>query len=355
MHLRLSLSLLVVSATLACGACGDGKPAADPTDPSVAGLDKDPNAGAQPASAPASAEVDRGQKQLEAGDKAGAKASFEAALGKNPKDPEANYYLGLLAEQAGDAKTAETHYKTALAAKPSLEPAAINLSAAYLDAARFDEAEQVLAAALKGNAQSAPLTTNHALALAGKGDQAGAKAAFEKAEKLSPNEATLLVLEGQWLTKWKDPAGAKQKLLAAKKLAGDDPTQLASIGFELKNAGAFPECIDTLSTSIQKLGSAKGAGELRVLRGLCKLGTKDQAGAQADFVEAKKVEPSFAPAHFYLGGLYAQASKWADAEAAYGQYLKLSPDGDLAAKAKERLAAVQAAKKGGKGAPKPKK
>lgn len=346
MNPRASLaSIFVLLGTIACGE--PAKPAADPTDPAVSGLDA-PSSSPAAANAPASAEVDKGQKQLEAGDKAGAKASFEAALAKNAKDPEAHYYLGLLAEQAGDAATAETHYKAALATKPGLEPAAINLSAAYLDAARFDDAEKVIAAALKSNGQSAPLTTNHALALAGKGDQAGARAAFEKADKLSPNDGTLLLLEGQWLTRWKDPAGAKAKLLAAKKLAGADPAQLASVGFELKNAGAFPECIETLDLAIDKLGkAAKGAGELRVLRGLCKLGSKDQAGALADFTDAKKVEPTFAPAFFYLGGLHAQASKWADAEAAYTQYLKLSPEGDLAAKAKERLAAVQT-KRGGK-------
>lgn len=346
------LSYLLV-ASFALVACGEGqKPPADPTDPNVAGLDSQPPVAAN--NAPASAEVERGQKQLEAGDKAGAKATFDAALVRNPNDPEANYYVGLMAEQTGDAAGAESHYKAALAAKPGLEPAAINLSAFYLDAGRFDDAARVVTAAMKANPQSAPLATNQALALAGKGDQVGAKAAFANAEKLSPNEPSVLILEGQWLTKWKDAAGAKAKLLAAKKIVGDDAGQLASIGFELKNAGAFPECIEALTTAITKLGpAAKGAGELRVLRGLCKIGQKDSPGALADFLDAKKVEPSFAPAYFYLGGRYAEASKWTDAEAAYAQYLKLSPQGDLAAKAKERLDAIKA-KKSGKGGSKKK-
>lgn len=350
--MAMRLTPIVASLGLVLVACGDGgKPPADATDPTVAGLDNAPPAAS---TAPTSADVDRGQKQLEAGDKAGAKTSFDAALAKNPKDPEANYYVGLMAEQAGDAAGAETHYKAALAAKPGLEPAAINLSAFYLDAGKFDDAEKLLAVAAKSNPQSAPLATNHALALAGKGDQAGAKAAFANAEKLSPNEPTVLILEGQWLTKWKDPAGAKAKLLAAKKIVGEDAAQLASIGFELKNAGAFPECVDTLSQAITKLGpTAKGAGELRVLRGLCKIGQKDSPGALADFLDAKKVEPGFAPAYFYLGGRYAETSKWAEAEAAYAQYLKLSPQGDLAAKAQERLDAVKA-KRGGKPAGKKK-
>ncbi len=347
------LPFAAASLGLVLVACGDGqKPPADATDPAVAGLDGAPPA-AQSA-APASVDVERGQKQLEAGDKAGAKASFDAALAKNPKDPEAHYYVGLMAEQAGDAAAAEIHYKAALAAKPGLEPAAINLSAFYLDAGKFDEAEKILAVAIKSSPQSAPLATNHALALAGKGDQAGARAAFANAEKLSPNDAAILVLEGQWLTRWKDATGAKTKLLAARKLAGDDAGQLASVGFELKNAGAFPECIDTLNAAITKLGpTAKGAGELRVLRGLCKIGQKDSPGALADFLDAKKVEPGFAPAYFYLGGRYAEARKWPEAEAAYARYLTLSPQGDLAGKAQERLDAVKA-KRGGKPAAKKK-
>lgn len=339
--------LLLAASSLVFLACGDAqKPPAEAPDPLTTGP-----APAGASDAPASADVDKGQKLLEAGDKAGAKAAFDAAIAKNPKDPEANYYLGLMAEQAGDAKTAESRYQAALAAKPGLESAATNLSAYYLDQNRFEDAAKVLGPAQQANPRSAPLATNYALALAAKGDQAGAKSAFEKAEKLSPNDPAVLLLEGQWLARWKDPAGAKQKLLAAKKLVGDDAAQLASVGFELKNAGAFPECIETETAAIAKLGSAKGAGELRVIRGLCKLGAKDEAGAIADFKEANKVEPTFAPAYFYLGGRYAEAKKWADAETAYAQYLKLSPEGDLAAKAKERLAAVQE-KRGGK---KPKK
>ncbi len=348
--MRLSALLVASFALVACGEAQ--KPPADPTDPNVAGLEPQPPASANDA-AP-SAEVERGQKQLEAGDKAGAKASFDAALAKNSKDPEAHYYVGLMAEQAGDAAAAESHYRAALAAKPGLEPAAINLSAFYLDSGKFDDAAKVIDAARKSNPQSAPLTTNQALALAGKGDQAGAKAAFANAEKLSPNDPAVLILEAQWLTQWNDAAGAKAKLLAAKRLVGDDAAQLASIGFELKNAGAFAECVESLSTAIGKLGpTAKGAGELRVLRGLCKIGLKDSPGALADFLDAKKVEPSFAPAHYYLGGRYAEAGKWSEAEAAYAQYVKLSPQGELAAKAKERLEAIKA-KKSGKGVAKKK-
>lgn len=332
--------LWVCGAVVGLVACGDPPQAQDPS-----GLDSLQNTPTAESNAPLSADVDRGQKALEAGDDVGAKAAFEAALGKNPNDAEAHYYLGLLAEQADDKPAAEKHYQAALASKPGLEPAAINLSAYYLDSAKYEEAAKVLEPAVAKNPQSGALLTNQALALANKGDRAGASAAFDKAERLAGGDTSVLILHAQWLTQWKQPAVAKEKLLAARKLAGDDVFKLAPIGFELKNAGAFTECNEVLDQAIQKHGSGKGAGELRVLRGLCKIGLKDNAGALADFLAATKMEPVLSAAFYYLGGRYAEAKKWNEAEAAYAEYLNRASNGEFAEKARERLAAVQQQKK----------
>ena len=41
--------------------------------------------------------------------------------------------------------------------------------------------------------------------------------------------------------------------------------------------------------------------ELRVQRGICKHGKKDEPGAGADFTAATTKDPTFAPGYYYLG------------------------------------------------------
>jgi Tfp pilus assembly protein PilF len=282
--------------------------------------------------------VERGARALEAGNAKEAKPAFEAALAKNPNDAEALYYLGVLAEQSGDKAKASAQYQAALVAKPALEAASINLGALHIDAQKWDDALRVTRDALKLSRSSAGLQANLAIALAGQGghEEESGKA-FEAAEKLAPKDAMIVLTHGQWLGKWKQTDAAKQKLRAAADLAGDDVGLLASAGFELKNVGAFGDCIKVLDKAIAK----RDAAELRTYRALCRLGDKDKPGALTDLQAATSKEPNYAPAHFYLGGRLAEDGKRAEAQRAYETYLKLEPKGPLAATAAERVKLLQ--------------
>lgn len=342
-----SFSMGLACVGLALLGCGDGKPpvvaplaSAHPAVPvpavsSSADMPKQPTSNTGKGT---SDETARGIKALQAGDLAAAKASLEAALKKRPKDAEAKFYLGVTLEKGGDRAGAEKAYREALSLKPDLDEAAANLGALLVDSERFDDAVRVLKSALARRPDDGPLRTNLAVALAGKGDKEAARKAFDDAVKLTPADAQLLLTYGHWLVAWKDNDGAVQKLRSARAAAGDNTAMLASVGHELRLAGAFGDCVPTFDKAL----ASKDTGELRVERALCKMGAKDDAGAMADLQAAVQKDASYAPGHYYLAGRLASRAKWSEVIKEYEAYLKLEPNGPLAKTAQERIKLAQA-------------
>jgi len=345
--------MVVVSVLALAAGCGGGPepvaepPKAPPTLPPSMKLGG-PDVGPKPEARKASADFMRGKAALEQGNEAGARAAFEAAIAKDTNDPDAHAYLGAMVEK-NDKAAAEKHYRVALAAVPGHEAATLNLSALLLDQNKLDEAIEALKASAEKHHDSAALKLNLGLAFAAKGDEAAAMAALTEATKLAPKDPMGHITFGQVLGKWKKADLAKEELLKAEKLANGDVGVLASVGFELKNVGAFADCVRVLDGTIDK----KDAAELRTYRGLCKLGAQDKAGAQADFEAAVAKDAKYGPAHFYLGGRYAEAGKWKEVVAAYETYLKLEPDGPMRKAAEERIKLAKEKQKGGGKTPAP--
>jgi Tfp pilus assembly protein PilF len=333
--------LALAASRVACGGPPEpqvAEPARPPTLPPS--LTKGPPA---PAAGAPSPDVARGKAALEKGDEPGARAAFEAALAKDANDADAHAYLGALLERA-DKAAAEKHYRAALATAPGHEVGSVNLSALLLDAGKADDAAALAQAGLEKHPKSAALAENLGVALATKGDEAGATRAMELAVKLAPGDPLAPLTLGQWLGKWKKADAAKERLLQAEKLANGDVGVLASVGFELKNVGAFADCIRVLDGALSK----QDAAELRTYRALCKLGARDKAGALSDLESAIAKEPKYAPAYFYLGGRHAEAGRWKDVVAAYETYLKLEPGGPMKKAAEERIKLAKEKLKGKK-------
>jgi tetratricopeptide (TPR) repeat protein len=329
-------------AIIACAACGGSGPPAETggaspsTSPSSdrGGTDTAPAvSGPEP---PASPELMAGIKAFDAGNFADARKSFEAATKKNPNNHEALYNLGLACEKLGDGPAAEAAYKAALSAKPDLESAAAALGALYLDAGRTDDAIAVTRAGLAKHAASAPLHENLGIALAGKGDQDGASKEFSQAVQIAPSDAMIHLTFAHWLNVWHQ-RGAAPHLDAARDLAKDDYGMLASIGLEYRMAGEFDSCVKTFDRAV----AMKDGGEVRTERALCRLGLKDDKGTLVDLQAAVDKEPTYGPAHYYLGGRLAMSKRFKEAAAEYGKYLQLEPNGSLAKPAAERMKAAQ--------------
>jgi tetratricopeptide (TPR) repeat protein len=343
---RFGAILAVVALSAACG--GSTPPpetAADtlpsPTAPAPGDTASLPS-GPEPAP---SAELLAGIKAFDAGNFAEARKSFEAASKKDQSNYEAFFDLGQACEKLGDKPAAEAAYKAALAVKPDLDTAAAQLCALYIDAGRMDDALAVGRAGLAKHPGSAALHENLGVALASRGDQDPALQELEAAIKLAPAEPMYHLAAAHWLNAW-HVRGAGPHLDAIRD-AVKDYALLASVGFEYRMAGDFDGCIKTFDRAI----AMKDGGEVRTERALCRLGAKDEKGTLDDLQAAIKAEPTYAPAHYYLGGRLASAKRYQDAVAEYAKYLELAPSGSLAKNASDRLklAKEAAAKdKGGK-------
>ncbi len=339
---NISRVAMLLAFGLTVTACGPDKPAnteGTPPEPSATATQTAAPPPSATAAAPSSPDTAKGMKALQSGDLAGAKAAFEAALQSNPKDADATFYLGVTLDKGGDKAGAEKNYAAALQLRPDFPEAAQNLAAIDIEAKKWDAAIMLLRPLAQKRANDPAVHENLALALAGKGDQAGATKEFEAAQHASPNDAMLLYTYGHQLAVWRDP-GAVAKLTAARD-AATDADLLASIGHDLLLLRAVPQCIATFDKAIKVKDSAPSRTE----RGLCKMASKDEAGAAADLQAAIKADPSYALAHYWLGAHYGQSKKWKDAIKEFEAYLKIAPDGPKARAAK---AAIARAKKKGK-------
>ncbi len=288
---------------------------------------------AQPTGSP---DLSAGTRAFDAGNYAEARKAFEAVTKKNPNDAQAFYDLGMSCEKLGDKPAAEAAYKVAISVRPEFDTAAAALSSLMIDAGRVDEALAVARAGLAKHPGSAALHENLGQALAMRGDRDNATAEFEQAIQSAPSEPLYHLNFAHWLNAW-HVRGATPHLDVALGLAKEDLGLLAAIGLEYRYAGEFDACIKTFDRAAQ----IKDGGEIRTQRALCKVGKKNDKGALDDLQAAVAKEPSYAPAHYYLGGRLALLKRFKEAAAEYAKYLELDPNGSLSKQASERLKAAQ--------------
>jgi len=337
-----------VTLALALASCGGPAPASSP--PSAAPPSLPPSmAGPSSAEAPSPGagekggpEVDRAIAAIKANDFRGAKAALEPALKKNPKNGAAAYFMGVALENLGDKPGAEQKYKDAMAYAPEIAEASINLGALYLDQSKWDEAIAVTQKGLAKRSDDPALHANMALGLRGKGDKAGAAAEYERAIQVVGDNPDLRYAYGELLLAMGNKPKAATELRAALLSAGSNRALLASIGRLLGAAGAFADCVSAIDKAI---GLGDDA-ELRVRRGLCRHGVKDEAGAKSDFEAAVKLDSKFGPAHYYLGETLLSSGNATQAVKEFDAAASLAPQSDLGKKAKEQAIAARKAAKG---------
>jgi Flp pilus assembly protein TadD len=332
MRVRLGLVgiALVLSSVAACS--GGTRPVQAPTpDPSLA--DDDRAVATTPAT-PSSGKVKDGMDAIQAQDFAKAKTVLEAAVQENPKDPQAAFYLGVSLEALGDAKGAADNYRHALDNDPKLTEASTNLSGVLLDQGDAQGALAVAEAGLKVAPKSPSLRRNRAVAL----DQTNSKdavAAFKDALEVAPTDKEVQYLYAEALAKSGDDKGAIAQLKPL--VATDDVAVLASTGRLFGKLKDFDDCIAALDKAV----GTKDVAELRVQRGVCKHGKKDDKGAEDDFAAAIKADANFAPAHYYLGMNKKAHGDKKGAKAELTKASELDANGPVGAKAKKELAEIK--------------
>jgi tetratricopeptide (TPR) repeat protein len=332
MNMRFSLACSRAIGALTLGLClaacgGTTPPAANPDPPPLDDSEEEAPAAPAPASSP---KVKEAIDAIQAQDFTKAKEILLAAVKESPKDPQAAFYLGVANEALGDGKQAAEQYKRALDLDPKLTEAATNLSGVLLDQGDAAGALAAVDIGLKTGPKSPALLRNRAVAL----DQTGNKdaiPAFKAAVAAAPNDKEMQYLYAEALARSGDESGAVTELKPL--IASDDVAVLASTGRLLGKLKAFDECIAALDKAV----AAKDVAELRVQRGVCKHGKKDDKGAVADFTAAIAADPKFAPAHYYLGQDKRAHGDKKGAKAELQKAADLDPSGGVGAAAKKAL------------------
>ncbi len=287
-------SALACAALVSLSACGSSEP--PPKDPPLVA---DPPIAANGHGADEGAiqtELERGMAYAKAEKYAEAKEHFEKAIAVKPTAV-AYANLGVAYEKTGDKAGAEKAYKSALSLDAGLVDAAVNLAALYLDEPpRPDEAIVVLKTAI-AKAPEPKLFQNLGYALGVKGEVDAAAKAYEAA-LAKGEDAQIRFAYGSLLFDHKQVDKAAEQLKKAVDGAKDDAAMLASAGVMLGFAKAYGDCVKAFDRAIKIKAQSP---ESYVRRGTCKHGLDDEAGAQADYEAAIKVDPNFAAAHYYLG------------------------------------------------------
>jgi Flp pilus assembly protein TadD len=278
--------------------------------------------------APSSELVKQGMDAIQKQDFAAAKKVLAEAVAKDPKDPQAAFYYGVSMDGLGDTPGAMAEYKKALELDPKLVEAAVNLSGAQYEQKDAAGALATADKGLKANPKSPELLVNRALALEALGKKDEAMAAYGAATKARPDDAQLRIAYAEYLAGAGKRDDALTELRAIQNV--DDPTLLAALGVRFGRLKAFPDCVAALDKAIK----LKDSADLHTRRGVCRHDFGDDAGAQADYDAALKLDANFAPAYYYLGRHLEKKDKKKALEA-LEKAQKLDPLGPIGKQAKE--------------------
>jgi tetratricopeptide (TPR) repeat protein len=312
--------LLVVSALAACGRAKAPSPAA-----------------AQAASASAdAAALGELRRAVEEGRRDDADAIAKRLSEGARKSKAGRVLLGRLAEIHGAGTEAKEAYQAVLTETPGHLEASLALGARLLEEGDLRGAITATDASLAVNPNDASLLLNRAyIVLAGDGFPKAVEA-FEVAERASGGAAMVRLSYANALAKAERGADAVPVLVRVATDPGSSIGEVAEAGHELRQQGAFVQAF----AAFDRVLAAKETGEVRVERALCKIGLRDAEGAMKELDAGLKIEPGYAPLHFYKAGRFAEARRWREARAGYDRYLELAPEGPLADLAKKRIRMV---------------
>ena len=293
---------------------------ANTPDPSLEDSSAAPAPGpAQQKAVPASSgKVQKGIDAIQSQDFAAAKAVLLEAESEAPKDPQAAFYLGVAYEGLGETASAEKQYRKALELDPKLVDASANLSAILVDSGKSKEALPIIENALKLDPKKAELRVNYALALGAEGRSDEALKAYADAVEARPDALDLRLAYASLLAKAGKTNEALEQLRGAAK--SDDPKLLGAVADAFGKLKAPADCVAVLDRALK----SKPSPALQVRRGVCRHDAGDAKGAHDDFEAALKLDPKFAPAHYYLG----MDARKTDKKAAVAHFQKAAEAGE---------------------------
>jgi len=289
--------------------------------------------------------LQRGVAAHKAGKLQEAERFYRAILQSQPKHPDANHNLGVLAVSVNKADAALPLFKTALEANPKIEQFWLSYIDALIKEQQFENAKEVIeqaktqgVAEQKLNALEAQLTPtaqvnepelavqNKSRSLSQKRKKLSEKKENKKAKKqnLKTNNPSQQQLNSL-LEHYQNGRFSDAEKLAVY-ITQDFPKHQFAwkvLGAVLGQAGRNAEAVDANQTAVA-LSPQDAVAYYNLGITLKEIGRLDDA--EASYTKAIALKPDYADAHYNLGIMLQELGRLDDAEASYTKAIALKPD-----------------------------
>jgi predicted O-linked N-acetylglucosamine transferase (SPINDLY family) len=276
----------------------------------------------------------------QAGQYAEAEELYLSILGAEPRHPDANHNLGLLAMQLGQPERALPFLQTAWEVDPSVGQYWLTLAECLLALGHFEDAQRLVDEAAKRGMKTPQVQQLRLLAKRGRQKTAPPAALSEQALALfragrnAELESHVLPLLDQypgWVLGWSALGAALQLqdkdaesvLRRAAWLAPADAEVQNNLGAFLRKRGRLDEAVDSLLAAI-RLKPSFAEAHYNLGATLADLMRSDEA--MESLRRAVELRPEHAEAWHCMGALYSSMYRFDDAIASFRKALENKPD-----------------------------
>ena len=274
-----------------------------------------------------------------------AEGLYRAILQSQPKHPDANHNLGVLAVSVNKAEVALPLFKTALEANPKIEQFWLSYIDALIKTEKFENAKQAIEQAKKRDVAEEKLnilekqlaltaqldeprlaSQNKRLSFSQKRKKLSEKKKIKKARNQNPKVNNPSQQQINSLLSYYKNGRYNE----AEKLAVELNQEFPKYQFAWKVLGAVLAATgrksDALHANQTAIGLSPQDAEAHYNLGntFQELGRLDEA--EASYTQAIALDPNFAEAHYNLGNTLQALGRLDGAEASYTQAIKLKPD-----------------------------
>lgn len=217
-----------------------------------------------------------------------AESFFQQALQRNPKDPEAQYFLSEVYFEKGDIVKALVALEAVVALMPNHKEALHTLGFTYFNLSRFSEALPFLKKELMQDPNNTEIQLQISLCLTETGDAQSAIRMLEPLLQSDPNDVSLLCAKGMAQIKSKTYKEAMETLKHAAQIAPSDFMPFHYLGILFKDMMRYDDAIKAYSKAI---ALDPQNHDLHSALGGCFLATQRFAEATQSFQKAISISP----------------------------------------------------------------
>ena len=287
-------------------------------------------------------ELQQGVAAHNAGNLQEAERAYQAILKSQPKHPDANHNLGLIAISVNEIAAALPLFKTALNVNPNIEQFWVSYIDALVKAKHLKDAKQAIKKAKKKGFDATKLQalfsqskvnadtkvpSQQQLSSLLEYYQIGQYGDAEKLAKSIIQEFPKHQLGWKVLGALYGQTGRKSEALNANQtavaLSLEDAEAHSNLGITLRELGRFDEALASYSRAIA-LKPDYAEAHYNLGNTLKELGRLDEA--EACYKQAIALKPDYAEAHYNLGNTLKELGRLDEAEACYTQAIALKPD-----------------------------